>query len=257
MTANDGRRRQWVPISSDFPNDSLGTRLLDEFGIAGIGVWISLWTAAKRARVQGTVVLGSTELEAWSVLGLEAVSDTFEFTLDEFLRATGQLKQTRKRRRGRIIYVELTRYEEFNNVPRTGSGRKQIPRSGSSKPAPETESSAPETTSNNDRDRDIDSDIDRSEEEEASEFDDFNLQRQRAYTKRLIRKGRDIGSPEAYAQTVAKDPDRVANSHQAWKHRNCPNCKGTGFTHVYAPGAGNVEISCDALEVFESSNLSG
>ena len=235
MTANDGRRRQWVPISSDFPNDSLGTRLLDEFGIAGIGVWISLWTAAKRARVQGTVVLGSTELEAWSVLGLEAVSDTFEFTLDEFLRATGQLKQTRKRRRGRIIYVELTRYEEFNNVPRTGSGRKQIPRSGSSKPAPETESSAPETP----------------------EFDDFNLQRQRAYTKRLIRKGRDIGSPEAYAQTVAKDPDRVANSHQAWKHRNCPNCKGTGFTHVYAPGAGNVEIPCDAPEVFERSNSSG
>ena len=245
----DRRRRQWTAFPSDFPLDPFGTRLLDEFGAEGVCVWIGLWTAAKRARTQGSVVLGAGEAEAWSALGLETVAHTFDFTLDEFLTVTGHLKQTRRSHHGRMRYVELTGFEEFNNVPRTGSGRKQIPRSDPLKPAPRTEDSAPETTSDSDNDSDNDSDSD----EEFPSFEDFHVERQREHTQKLIRRGKDIGNPNAYARTMAKDPDRRTESRQLWRHRNCSACKGAGFTEVYAPGSGTVRVPCDPLDVFEES----
>jgi hypothetical protein len=116
----DGRRRRWIPLSVEFPFDKTGTRLQEEFGAAGIGVWVAMLTAAKRSHVQGTFSY-TTEEEAWINLGIT----TPPFPLDEFLRVTGQLKKTRRRRRGRITDVQITAWEEWNDAPRTGSGRSQ------------------------------------------------------------------------------------------------------------------------------------
>jgi len=40
---------------------------------------------------------------------------------------TGRMKKTRKRARGRITDVQITGWEQWNNAPRTGSGRQQTP----------------------------------------------------------------------------------------------------------------------------------
>jgi hypothetical protein len=117
-----GAKRRWIPLSTEFPHDKTGTRLQEEFGPAGIAVWVALLTAAKRAHVQGQFSYVS-EAEAWEKLGVHGAS----FSLDEFFRVTGQMKKTRKRRRGHITDVQITGWGEWNDTPRTGSGRQQNP----------------------------------------------------------------------------------------------------------------------------------
>lgn len=117
-----GAKRRWIPLSTDFPHDKTGTRLQEEFGPAGIGIWVALLTAAKRAHVQGQFSYRSEE-GAWTELGIIDPP----CTLEEFLAVTGRMKKTRKRRRGRITDVQITVWEQWNNAPRTGSGREQIP----------------------------------------------------------------------------------------------------------------------------------
>jgi len=120
----DGRRRRWIPLSVEFPFDKTGTRLQEEFGPAGVAVWVALLTACKRAHVQGQFSY-TTEAEAWSNLGITGA----EFTFDQFLKVTGQLKKTRKRRRGRITDVQITAWEDWNNTKNSEVTRAQNARS--------------------------------------------------------------------------------------------------------------------------------
>jgi len=117
-----GAKRRWIPLSTEFPHDNTGTRLQEEFGPAGIGIWVALLTAAKRAHVQGQFSYVS-EGDAWEKLGVIDPPCTFE----EFIEMTGRMKKTRKRARGRITDVQITGWEQWNNAPRTGSGRQQTP----------------------------------------------------------------------------------------------------------------------------------
>lgn len=119
-----GAKRRWIPLSTEFPHDRTGTRLQEEFGPAGLACWVALLTAAKRAHVQGTFSYTSEE-GAWQELGIYGAP----FSLDAFLDATGRLKQTRRRRRGGVVDVQITAWEEWNDTPRTGSGRSQNPTS--------------------------------------------------------------------------------------------------------------------------------
>lgn len=120
----DKRRRRWIPLSVEFPFDKTGTRLQEEFGPAGIGVWVALLTAAKRAHVQGQFSF-TTEAEAWANLGI--VDPPFSF--DEFVKVTGQLKKTRKRRRGRITDIQITAWEEWNHTEKSEVTRQRNARS--------------------------------------------------------------------------------------------------------------------------------
>lgn len=117
-----GAKRRWIPLSTEFPHDKTGTRLQEEFGPAGLAVWVALLTAAKRAHVQGTFSYRSEE-GAWQELGIVEPG----FSLADFFKVTGHMKQTRRRRRGRITDVQITAWEEWNEAPRTGSGRSQTP----------------------------------------------------------------------------------------------------------------------------------
>jgi hypothetical protein len=119
----DGRRRRWIPLSVEFPFDKTGTRLQEEFGPAGLAVWVALLTAAKRAHVQGQFSY-TTETEAWFNLGIIDPP----FPLSDFLKVTGQLKKTRKRRRGRITDIQITAWEEWNDTQNTRPGREEKPR---------------------------------------------------------------------------------------------------------------------------------
>jgi hypothetical protein len=110
----DGRRRRWIPLSVEFPHDKTGTRLQEEFGPAGLAVWVAMLTAAKRAPIQGTFTYHSEE-GAWLELGILNPP----FPLVDFLKVTGQLKKTRKRRRGRITDVQITAWEQWNDTLNT------------------------------------------------------------------------------------------------------------------------------------------
>jgi hypothetical protein len=110
----DERRRRWIPLSVEFPFDKTGTRLQEEFGPAGLGVWVAMLTAAKRAHIQGTFSY-TTEEEAWATLGIHSPP----FPLADFIAVTGRIKKTRKRRRGRITDVQITAWEEWNDTLKT------------------------------------------------------------------------------------------------------------------------------------------
>lgn len=117
----DRRRRQWIPLSAAFPFDTTGTRILDEFGNEGLTLWVAFLTACKRAPIQGRISYGS-EAEGWSQLGIDPVEG---LDLDTFWTFTGRIKKTRRTRRGRITNVVCTVWEEWNDEPRTGTGRRQ------------------------------------------------------------------------------------------------------------------------------------
>lgn len=120
MTEFDNRRRQYVPLYVMVAFGKFGSKLIEKWGIEGIGTWMLFLAACKREPVQGTLTYTSDD-EAWTKLGARAAG----FTLDEFWRVTGHLKKTSRRRSGRISYVTCTVWEDWN----TARGGSQNPRS--------------------------------------------------------------------------------------------------------------------------------
>lgn len=110
----DGRRRRYVPVDTLVAFSPFGAKLNDKWEMEGLCAWMLLLAAAKREPVQGVFTFTS-EAEAWTKLGATAVS----FTFDEFLTFCGRNKQTRKRRSGRITYVEITGWQQWNNAYKT------------------------------------------------------------------------------------------------------------------------------------------
>lgn len=108
---NDLRRRQYVPLATHFATARTGTRIQQEFGTEGLGVWTCLLAAAKRSQTQGTVIWTS-EADAWDRLGLISPPDSFTF--EEFVSLLGRIKQARTRRIGRESHTTLTRFSEWN-----------------------------------------------------------------------------------------------------------------------------------------------
>jgi hypothetical protein len=75
-------------------------------------------------------------------------------------------------------------------------------------------------------------------------FTAFNAARAVDAVRKRQKDGLPVKSPGGLARTIAADPDHVAESQRLWAHRECANCKGSGFTETYAPGAGQVRLSC-------------
>jgi hypothetical protein len=88
------------------------------------GVFVALLTAAKRHNPQGRFSW-TTEEDAWNQIGLPV--DNFNFTFETFIRCLGDLKQTRKTSRGRIKEVQIRSWGDWQQIARTGSGRKDHP----------------------------------------------------------------------------------------------------------------------------------
>lgn len=120
MVEFDGRRRRYVPLDVLVAHGRFGTKLIDKWGIEGIGTWMLFLAACKREPVQGTFTY-TTDAEGWGKLGATASG----FTLDEFWRVTGQCKKTSRRRHGRVSYIVCTVWETWNS----GAGAALNPRS--------------------------------------------------------------------------------------------------------------------------------
>jgi hypothetical protein len=109
MSTPDARRRRYVPVDVLVAFTPFGTRLYDKWGMEGLCTWVLLLAAAKREPAQG-IFTHTSEAEAWTKLGATATA----FTFDAFTTFCGRNKQTRKRRSGRITYVEITGWKQWN-----------------------------------------------------------------------------------------------------------------------------------------------
>jgi len=102
------RPAAYAPLSVLFATGKTGVALQNRHGVEGIGVWACMIAAAKRAG--GQIVFAHDQ--DWQAIG---IFEPPAFTLGEFLKTTGQLKQTRCTRHGHVRYVVLTRYGEWND----------------------------------------------------------------------------------------------------------------------------------------------
>ena len=107
--------RRYARIDVDFLHKRTARTLLDKLGPCGPLVFVALILKAKDGATPGTFTYTSEE-SAWEKLGLEGVD--VGFTLDEFLKVTGRLKQTSRTPVGRLMNVKLTRYEEWQKDSR-------------------------------------------------------------------------------------------------------------------------------------------
>jgi hypothetical protein len=92
-------------VDVHFGHKKTCARLLDKFGHAGPLVYLLVLAEAKKNTPAGTFTYESEEA-GWRYLGL--LEHPPDFTLEAFFAVTGQLKQTRRTRRGRITDVKWT-----------------------------------------------------------------------------------------------------------------------------------------------------
>lgn len=119
------RPAQYVPLSVTFHTGRTGTAILDEYGLAGLCVWVVMLATAKTERPPGTIRF--SHAEDWGHLGLGGHRPDFELT--EFLTFLGRRKLTRTRRSGQVMYVTLTRWEQWNQAVQTEEARLRKSRS--------------------------------------------------------------------------------------------------------------------------------
>jgi hypothetical protein len=109
-------------VDLDFFHKRTCSRLKTELGPWGVVSFLALIAEAKRGRIPGTLVVTS-EPDFWKQLGL--YGDELGFDMDAFLRLTGRLKQTSRRRVGRLLHVVLTNHGRWQKDARRQNEREQ------------------------------------------------------------------------------------------------------------------------------------
>lgn len=105
----EDRRRRYVPVDVYIASRPFGVKLCEKWGMEGLCTWMLLLAAAKREHPQGTFTYAS-EAEAWTKLGAQALS----FTFDEFVTFCGRSRQTKRTCSGRVSYIVLRGWEQWN-----------------------------------------------------------------------------------------------------------------------------------------------
>jgi len=119
----DKRKRRWIVLDIQFPRGHSTQELRRKLDSTAPLLWAAVLCAAKRSKEQGTIEW-FTDSDIWNELGLDP--DDFNYTWDEFIRATGQLKMTAKRRSRHLQKVVITRWADWQEAARTGSGREWL-----------------------------------------------------------------------------------------------------------------------------------
>jgi hypothetical protein len=120
--------RQWLVFDADFFTNPFTDALLRRFGATGAVVWVAFLCACKRSFTPGEIHFASDAEALW----LMRLSDVpladhsgREWTLDEFWRFTGRMKQTRRTSRGRVTYVRSTHWERWQDDARVLMARER------------------------------------------------------------------------------------------------------------------------------------
>jgi hypothetical protein len=102
------RPAPYAPLSVTFATGRTGTAIQNKYGVEGLGVWAAMIATAKRGR--GQIMFAHDQ--DWPAIGVMRPPG---FALRDFLKTTGQMKQTRTETSGLTIYVQLTRYGDWND----------------------------------------------------------------------------------------------------------------------------------------------
>ncbi len=106
---------RYARLDVQFPFKRTANKLLDELGPYGPLVFIYLILAAKDGSPPGSFSYPNDAV-GWQKLGLDGRE--IPFTLDEFFGALGRMKQSSRRRNGRVWNAYLTRYGEWQKESR-------------------------------------------------------------------------------------------------------------------------------------------
>lgn len=101
-----------MPISVSVAHSKTGKQLKQKFGRDGVLVWVLYLLACKSGWIQGQFSYTS-ESDGWGRLGL--LGDEPSFTLEDFFKTTGSLKQTSRRRSGDLTDVISSNWEMWND----------------------------------------------------------------------------------------------------------------------------------------------
>lgn len=146
--------RQWLVFDAEFFDNSLTKGVAERFGAAGVTLFVAFLCACKTSRIPGRFSY-RTEWQALENLGVEWLqlvdAAGLPFTLDEFWTYTGRHKQTRRTARGGTIYVQATRWEEWQNDKKRLLARERQRRSRANS---ERDASVTERDSDSDIDND-------------------------------------------------------------------------------------------------------
>lgn len=104
------KKDRYVPIDVNVAFKRFGTKLQAKWGMEGLCAWMLLLAAAKREPAQG-VFTYTSEPEAWTKLGATATG----FGFNEFITFCGRNKQTRRTVSGRVNYIEITGWKQWND----------------------------------------------------------------------------------------------------------------------------------------------
>lgn len=114
----DGRRRQWLAVDSQYARSKLAMGLRERFGALGVLVFDLFLRACKRNLVQGEIVFNSQQdfLAQIGMSGLDLRDERgVPWDLEDFFTYLGQQKNTRRTRSGGLTIVRSTRWEEWEN----------------------------------------------------------------------------------------------------------------------------------------------
>lgn len=151
----DGRRRRWFSLSALYPHGETARRIQGKFGRDGLLVWILFLAACKRSPIQEGSFSYTSEDAAWTELGLVDPEDRPAFSLDEFWKFTGRLKQTRRTRSGHVVNVTATHWKEWQDASKRSLEAERKSRKRGEKTA---DVSGLDSDSDSDPDRDQDRD---------------------------------------------------------------------------------------------------
>lgn len=106
---------RYARVDVAFPHKRTANALHDKFGPAGPLTFLYLILAAKDGSPPGSFSYPN-EAIGWQKLGLDGRD--MPFTLDEFFTTLGRLKQSSRRRNGRVLHAYLTRYGDWQKDAR-------------------------------------------------------------------------------------------------------------------------------------------
>lgn len=128
----DRRRRQWIPVDVDLFSGS-GRAAYEQFGHAGLVVWIAFLTACQKANVQGQLHWRS-ENEALVKMGLDGYD--LPFSLVTFFSWTGRKHWTTTKAKDGVQTTTARRWDDWQPRQHRRTNETPQPRSEPMKRAP-------------------------------------------------------------------------------------------------------------------------
>lgn len=122
-------RRRWLALDADLFGKRFTHELYDQFGTAGVAVWVAYLCACKRSRTPGVFHCfnSADALGQLGLIGWELVDNAGDkWTLNDFWTFTGRKKQTKRIAHGREMDVVATHWGHWQNDARMEARREQM-----------------------------------------------------------------------------------------------------------------------------------